>query len=43
MIARTAANWAIGVLIGFALLFLNAYLDHRESASNNTALVANKE
>ena len=31
----TATDWAIGVLIAFAVLFLMAYLDHKHSETDS--------
>lgn len=37
---RTATDWAIGVLIAFALLFLMAYLDSKHSETGALQLSA---
>lgn len=37
---RTATDWAIGVLTGFALLFLMAYLDSKQSETGALQLSA---
>lgn len=37
---RTATDWAIGVLIAFAVLFLMAYLDSKQSETGALQLSA---
>ena len=37
---RTATDWAIGVLIAFAVLFLMAYLDSKQSETEALQLSA---